>query len=88
MKIKKGFVVREIAGQSIVIALGDATKIFNGMIKLNETGRIIWDMLSKGNDQEEIVEKILEEYDIDRSTVEADVSRFIATLMEDGILEA
>lgn len=88
MKIKKGFVVREIAGQSIVIALGEATKIFNGMIKLNETGRIIWDMLSKGKEQEEIVAKILEEYDIDRATVEADVSRFISTLMEDGILEA
>ena len=43
MRIKKGFVVREIAGQSIVVALGGANKVFNGMIKLNETGRIIWD---------------------------------------------
>ena len=66
MKIKQGFVVREIAGQSIVVALGDASKSFNGMIKLNETGRIIWDMLSEGKDADRIVERILSEYDADK----------------------
>ena len=77
MKIKEGFVVREIAGQSIVIALGEASKNFNGMIKLNETGRIIWDMLGTGAERDEIIEKILEEYDIDRDTVSADVDKFV-----------
>ena len=66
MKIKNGFVVREIAGQSIVVALGEASKIFNGMIKLNETGRVIWDALVKGAETEEIVEALLAEYDVDR----------------------
>ena len=88
MRIKKGFVVREIAGQSIVVALGGANKVFNGMIKLNETGRIIWDMLSAGEEKEAIIAGILEEYDIDRQTVEADVDQFIKTLLEAGILEA
>ena len=53
MKIKKGFVVREIAGQSVVVALGSATKDFNGMIKLNDSGRVIWDMLSEGKAAED-----------------------------------
>ncbi len=87
MKIKEGFVVREIAGQSIVIALGEASKNFNGMIKLNETGRIIWDMLGTGAERDEIIEKILEEYDIDRDTVSADVDKFIDTLKGASILE-
>jgi hypothetical protein len=88
MKLKYKFIIRSVAGNSVALAVGDDNQKFNGMIKLNETGRIIWDMLSKGKEQEEIVAKILEEYDIDRATVEADVSRFISTLMEDGILEA
>ena len=88
MKIKQGFVVREIAGQSIVVALGDASKSFNGMIKLNETGRIIWDMLSEGKDADRIVERILSEYDADKETVQNDVNTFIQTLSEANILES
>ena len=53
MKIKEGFVVREIAGQSVVIAVGAASKIFNGIIKLNETGKIIWTKLSEGAGKED-----------------------------------
>ena len=87
MKIKEGFVVREIAGQSVVIALGAATKNFNGMIKLNETGRIIWDMLSEGKDKEDIVKRITDEYDIDSKTVTGDVESFINTLQGANILE-
>ena len=42
MRIKDGFVLREIAGQIMVIATGEASKNFHGMIKLNETGRDIF----------------------------------------------
>ena len=66
IKIKNGFVVREIAGQSVVVALGEASKAFNGIIKLNETGRVMWDMLSEGTEKETIVSKILAEYEIDK----------------------
>ena len=87
MKIKNGFVVREIAGQSIVVALGEASKVFNGMIKLNETGRVIWDALAEGSSVEEIVSALLSEYDVDRKTAEADVEGFVKTLAEANILE-
>ena len=87
IKTKSGFVVREIAGQSVVVALGEASKSFNGIIKLNETGRVMWDILTQGADKEDIVRKILSEYDVDRETVEKDVDSFIATLKENNILE-
>lgn len=87
MKIKKGFVVREIAGSSVVIALGAATKDFNGMIKLNEMGRYIWDLLSKELTSDQIVDNIIENYEIDRDTVEKDVNKFIETLQGANILE-
>ena len=54
MRIKKGFVLREVAGQIMVIATGEASKDFHGMIKLNATGKVIWLGLQEGLSQEEI----------------------------------
>ena len=87
MKIKSGFVVREIAGQSVVVALGEAGNVFNGIIKLNETGRAIWDMLTVGAEYDAIVEALLEIYEVDRSVLERDCDAFIQTLKEKNILE-
>ena len=87
MKIKDGFVVREIAGQSIVVALGAASKKFNGMIKLNDTGRVIWDMLAEGKGEDDIVERFVSEYDVDAASAKRDVSAFIEVLRGADILE-
>ena len=87
MKIKQGFVVREIAGQYVVVALGKASKVFNGIIKLNDSGKFIWDMLVKGCEKQEIVDALLGEYDVDESIAEADVEKFINELKGANILE-
>lgn len=87
MKIKKGFVVRQIAGESVVVALGEASRSFNGIIKLNETGRLLWDKLSVGCEFEDLVETIMSEYEIDRETAENDISRFIDKLKGASIIE-
>ena len=87
MKIKDGFVVRDLAGQSIVVALGEASKTFNGMIKLNDTGRLIWDMLALGKTKEEIVDRFTAEYDVAREIADKDVTAFIETLQGADILE-
>lgn len=87
MKIRKGFVVKQIAGQDVVIALGSASKIFNGVIKLNQSGRFIWDKLAVGAEAEQIVDAMLEEYEVDRETAQKDVENFIEQLRGANILE-
>ena len=87
MKIKNGFVVREIAGQSVVVALGEASKSFNGIIKLNETGCFIWNILAQGAEKNDVVAKLLDEYDVDEETASRDVDAFINSLKENNILE-
>ena len=87
MKIKDGFVVRDLAGQSIVVALGEASKTFNGMIKLNDTGRLIWDMLAVGKSKEDIIDRFTAEYDVEREIADRDVTAFIETLQGADILE-
>lgn len=87
MKIKKGFVVRDIAGKSVVIALGEASKSFKGMIELNGVARVIWDLLAEGKESNEIVDAIVAEYDVDRETVASDVERFINELKGANVFE-
>lgn len=87
MKIKKGFVVRDIAGKSVVIALGEASKSFKGMIELNGVARVIWDLLAEGKESNEIVDAIVAEYDVDRETVASDVDRFIDQLKGANVFE-
>ena len=87
MKIKNGFVVRDIAGKSVVIALGEASKSFKGMIELNGVARVIWDLLAEGKESNEIVDAIVAEYDVDRETVVSDVDRFINQLKGANVFE-
>lgn len=82
MKIKDGFVLREVAGSYIVVAVGEAVKNFNGIINLNETGAFLWKILESGATKEELVAKLLEEYDVDEKTAAEDVGKFINKLSE------
>ena len=88
MKIKSGFVLRDVAGKTFVVATGELSKTFKGMITLNETGKYIWKLLENEITKEEIVENMLSVYEgVDRATIEADVEKFVAKLAGDNILE-
>ena len=88
MKIKYGFIVKELAGQYVVVALGQASKIFNGIIKLNDSAKFIWDKLAVGAEKEDVVNALLEEYEgVDRETAERDFDNFVNELKGANILE-
>lgn len=87
MKIKKGFTVRNIAGSDIVVPVGNAEKIFNGMITLNESGAFFWNALLKDTTVDEVVKKVTSEYDVDEERVKADVEKFIEQLRENNLIE-
>ena len=87
MKIKKGFVMREVAGQSVIIAVGAAAKSYNGMIKLNDTAKIAWKCLENGCEIDDMVNAIIDEYDVDKETVKKDMEKFIEALGGANILE-
>lgn len=86
MKIKNGFVLRQVAGNYIIIGTGDEAVDFNGMITINETGAFLWKLLEKEISKEELAEKMLSEYDVDRDTAEADIDEFIEKLRSSKLL--
>ena len=87
MKIKKGFIVRQIAGQNVAIAVGEMSKKFHGMIKLNDTGLFIWNVLQNDVTEDVIVDAVTAEYEVDRETATADVRRIVGALKDAGIIE-
>ena len=87
MKIRNGFVIREVGGKKYAVATGDSAKHFKGMLTLNNMGVTMFDLLKTKTTEEEIVDKILAEYEVDRATVEKDVNDFIAKLKEIDVLE-
>ena len=86
MRIKDGFVLRDVAGQTVVIATGEASRDFHGMVKLNGTGRVIWEGLSRGDDAEDIAQELVKSYDVDLETAQRDVASFVATAQKAGFL--
>ena len=82
MRIKSGFVLREVAGQIMVIATGEASKDFHGMIKLNDTGKDIWQGLMDGLTKEQIVEMIQAKYEVEPTQASNDVNAFIQKMKE------
>ena len=88
MKIRAGFIKRDVGGRAMVVATGELSKEFKAMITLNETGKFIWELLEKETTKEEIVNKLLEAcVDAERAQVEIDVEKFLNKLKEDNILE-
>ena len=87
MKIKKNFILREIAGTYIVVAVGEAVKNFNAVINLNETGAFLWKAIEKGTTEEELISLVVSEYEIDETTAKEDVLAFIQRLKEANLLD-
>ena len=85
MKLKEGFLLREIAGETVVLPTGDDLDL-NMMITLNETGKFLWQRLEQGAEEAELVEAVLSEYDIDAEGAKRHVRAFLEKLNEFGFL--
>lgn len=87
MKLKCEFVLREVVGEMIAIPVGEAAVGFNGMICLNPVGEVIFRGLQAAQTRDEILETILERYDVSREEALEDLDAFLRGLKEKGLLE-
>ena len=85
MKLKEGFVLQEVAGETVVLPVG-ADLDMNMMITLNDTARFLWEHLEKETTQEELVDALLGEYGVDRGTDHTCVADFMEKLAENEFL--
>ena len=82
MKIKKGFVLRKLKDQNLVVAVGEAAKSFHGMIRLNETGAFLWEELKEEKTKADLVQCLMEAYEIDETRAKNGVEKFLMLLKD------
>ena len=86
MKLKTDFALRQVAGTWVVLPLSGAVD-FRSMLKLNETGALLWKALEQGGDRESLADALCAEYIVDRERALADVEDFLAKLNKVGCLD-
>lgn len=87
MKIKQELITREIAGEVILVPVGQSVLENNGLFALNELGAFLWKHLPEVDNESALVDLVLAEYEVDRETAAADTAEFLQKLRDMGILE-
>ena len=86
MKLKKEFILREIVGEAVLVPIGNSVSRFNGLITVNEMGKFIWENIEVAKDEDELLEKILDEYDVERDVAKKDLDEFLQKLKDIDVL--
>ena len=81
MKLKDGFILRTVAGETVVLPIGGVTD-FDMMITLNDTGKFLWERLAVGAEEADLVKDLLAEYDVTEELAAQSVAAFVARLKE------
>jgi len=87
MKIKEGFILRKVGKDQVVVAIGKASMLLNGLIKLNDSGVLLWSRLKDGAEEAELAKALMAEYGIDEETAAKDVAAFLSPLRQVGCIE-
>ena len=87
MRIEKEFILREIAGDYVIVTTGKTALEFNGLITVNELGAFIWKKMQQDISEDNLVSAILDEYEVQEETARNDVKEFLGKLEEYNILK-
>lgn len=86
MKTHPDLILREIAGEAVIVPIGSASEYFNGIIQCTDTAAFIWKQIDTCDTLDEIIIKCMEEYDVDRETAEKDVYGFMEAIYKEGMV--
>ena len=87
MKAKEGFVLRNIAGEKILMPTGDNIGKFKGTVLLNDVSAFIWEKMQNPVSKEDLIAAILDEFEVEESVASKDLDNLLATFEEMGVIE-
>ena len=87
MKLKKDLILREVGGNWIVLPLAAETVNFSGILSLNESGAMLWNVLKENCSTDALVQVLLNEYEVSQSQAESDAEEFLNKLIQAGCVE-
>ena len=86
MKLKSTIILRKIAGETILVPVGEDAVRVNGLITVNEVGALICEQLKEERTVDALVAAVTAQFDVDAQTARADIALFIHTLEENDLL--
>lgn len=86
MKIKNEYIMRNIAGDDVLVPIGKTVTDFNGLIILNEMAKFIWEKMIEVESEDELLNCILDEYEVEKDVAKADLDEFLNILKENNII--
>jgi len=88
MKTKKGFKLRTVCGENIIVAEGIENVDFSRIISMNETSAYLWKNIQGIDfDENTLAGLLLEEYEVDEATARSDAKALVEKWFEAGIIE-
>ena len=88
MKLKSGFILEEVGGTFLAVAVGERAEELKVLIKLNSTGAFLWQILAERDVTEaDLVDALLDEYDVTRDVAEKSVSAFVRSVVDGGLID-
>lgn len=88
MRQKKGFVMRNVCGDNVIVGEGLEQINFNKLLTLNDTAAFLWEETCKGEfTVETLVQALTENYEVDAETAQRDVKHVVEQWLELGLIE-
>lgn len=87
MKLKEDLVLRQVADTWIILSMAQDVLNFDGVLKLNESGAMLWNLLKETENPQDLIETLTKQYDVDKQVAQDDVNAFLDNLEKAGCLE-
>lgn len=86
-KANPNYILREIAGEAVLVAIGAEIADFCGIVTLNTSAKVIWKALEQGATKQQLVQKLLETFELTEERAEEDVEKVLQLLQEHGMID-
>lgn len=87
MKINPNFIIRDIAGELVIVPTGTAAQHFNGMITVNSVAGFMWEHMAECSGPDEMIDLVTSEFEVDQEIAKKDVTEFLTSLKKIGMID-
>ena len=87
MKVQKEFVLREIAGEYVLVPVGEAARELNGIVTVNELGAFLWNLLQKEQTEQTLLNAVLDAYAVEEERARQDIRGFLQLLRDNHLMD-
>ena len=87
MRIKKKFVLREIAGEYVLVPVGEAARELNGIVTVTELGAFLWNLLQEEQTEQTLLNAVLDAYAVEEERARQDIRGFLQLLRDNHLMD-